>query len=42
MPLIALAVRAALRGEADRSGGGGETRLNLWNLADPLHNLQTI
>ena len=26
---VALAVRAALRGEADRSSGGGEARLNL-------------
>jgi hypothetical protein len=27
--LIALVVRAALRAEANRSGGGGEARLNL-------------
>jgi hypothetical protein len=40
LPLIALAVRAALRGEADRGGGGGEAGLNLTDLADPLHNLQ--
>jgi hypothetical protein len=29
LPLIALVVRAALRGQADRSGGGGKARLDL-------------
>ena len=38
--LIALVVRAALRAEANRSGGGGKARLNLTDLADPLHHLQ--
>lgn len=42
LPLIALAVRAALRGEADRGGGGGEAGLNLTDLPDPLHHLQAI
>ena len=40
LPLIAVAVLAALRGEADRGGGGGEARLNLTDLANPLHHLQ--
>jgi hypothetical protein len=39
-PFIAVAVRAALRAEADRRSGGGETRLNLTDLANPLHHLQ--
>jgi len=38
--LIALGVRAALYGEADRSGGGGKARLNLTDLANPLHHLE--
>jgi hypothetical protein len=40
--LIAVAVRAALCGQANRRGCGGKARLNLTNLADPLHHLQAI